>query len=290
MGRHHVRHLRAMPDVQLAVVDPALLPSDDPTGAEAVVVATPTPTHLEVALPWLERGVPCLVEKPVAEDLEAARRLAAFPKLRVGHVERFNPAFRVLADRDLRFVQAERLAAWNGRSPDVDVVLDLMVHDLDLFLELLRPTGDTVERVMANGIAVATGALDLVQARLETRQGRVATITASRVSRGPSRRLRAFGPGEYWSLDLYARQAARATWGGGPDGGGALVETIVPLPEEDALALQLGAFLAEVRGEAPRVGPRVASGAEALAALELAVRVQEAVRAWDAVGAAPGAR
>lgn len=272
MGRHHARHLRARPDVELVVVDPAQGLDADPGEPDAIVVATPTASHAAVALPWLERGRWCLVEKPLAESLEEARTLAAHPRLRVGHVERFNPALAALRGQDLRFFVAERLSPWTGRGADVDVVSDLMVHDLDLWLGLLAEAGDHVVEVRANGLAVASGQLDLVQARLESAQGRVATLTASRVSRGPSRRMRAFAPGRYWSLDLVTRQAAAATWG--PEG---LVEAPLPLPGHDALGAQLAAFLAEVQGSAPPPGPHVATGPEALAAVELAERVRAAV-------------
>lgn len=273
MGRHHARHLGARPDVELVVVDPARGLDADPGEPDAVVIATPTPTHAEVARPWLAAGRWCLVEKPLAESLREARELAPHPRLRVGHVERFNPALSVLRGQDVRFFVAERLSPWTGRGADVDVVSDLMVHDLDLWLGLLAEAGDQVAEVRANGIAVASGQLDLVQARLESAQGRVATLTASRVSRGPWRRVRAFARGRYWSLDLVSRQASEASWGPG-----GLVEAPLALPGHDALAEQLTAFLAEVRGDTPAPGPHVATGPEALAAVELAERVRAAVR------------
>lgn len=263
MGRHHARHLAGH---ELVVVDPPLGLHGDVAGVDAAVVAVPTRLHAEVALPLLARGVPVLVEKPLAATVAEARALAAHPSLFVGHVERFNPALRALDGAEVRFVQAERLSAWGaGRGTDVDVLLDLMIHDLDLFLQ---QGAAEVREVRANGIAVATGAIDIAQARVETADGRVGTFTASRVSREASRRWRAFAPGRYWSLDLGRKAAVAVTW----DGAG-LVETPVAVAPRDALGDQLAAFLAFARGEAP---PAV-SGVEALRALELAVRVREAI-------------
>ncbi len=261
MGRHHARHLEAL-GVALVCVDAAQGHHGDPTGVDAAVIAVPTAAHVAVALPYLDRGIPCLVEKPLAASVADAARLAAYPHLAVGHVERFNPTLRALDGVDIRFLQTERLAAYSARGTDVDVILDLMIHDLDLFLHLV---GDDLVDVRANGIAVATGGVDLAQARVETRDGRVGTFTASRVSRKKARVLRAFTDGAYWSLDLGARLGARVTWGA--EG---LEEAPIVVPAADPLQAELAAFLAAVRGE----GPFVASGASALAAVQLALRIQ----------------
>lgn len=317
MGRHHARHLRARGDVELVIIDPALGHPEGGVGEggagrfDAAVIATPTDTHEAVAATLLAAGVPCLVEKPLAPTVAAATRLAASPQVMVGHIERFNPAFAPVASSDARFVQAERLAAWGRRGvippspnptsgpasgdiasglasasstsassasasstsaavapapPPVDVILDLMVHDLDLFLLLAGE--DPVVEVRANGLSVVTGQIDIAQARVQTAAGRVGTFTASRVSRAPSRRFRVFTPGEYWSLDLGAKVAARVRWG--EDG---LQEELVPVAGHDALAAQLAAFLAFARGEAPNPVP----GAAGLAALDLALRVRDAI-------------
>lgn len=263
MGRHHARHLQAH---ELVVVDPPrglTPPADD---VDAAIVAVPTALHAEVAMPLLARGLPVLVEKPLAATVEEARALAGWPNLVVGHIERFNPAVDGLRGVDLRFVQGERLSAWGGgRGMDVDVLLDLMVHDLDLFLHLV---GGEVTEVRANGLVVASGRVDLAQARVQTTDGRVGTFTASRVSRQPGRRWRAFAPGRYWSLDLGARQGVEVTW----DGEG-LREAPVAVPEADPLGRQLDAFLRFARGEAPAA----VSGAEGLRAVELATRIREQI-------------
>lgn len=262
MGRLHARHLASRAD--LVVVDPPLGLEPGVGHIDAAVIAVPTPEHARVALPLLRAGIPCLVEKPLAATREDALALAAFPHLAVGHVERFNPAFGALAGVDARFVQAERVSRWAGRGTDVDVVLDLMIHDLDLYCALVD---EPVVDVRANGAAVATGGLDLAHARVETVSGRVGTFTASRLARGATRRLRVFGPDAYWSVDLREKVAARVRWVDGD-----VVEEPVALPVRDALADQLDAFLAAARGE----GPFAVTGAEGLRALELAWRIREA--------------
>lgn len=263
MGRLHARHLAGH---DVVVVDPAQGLGGELHGIDAAIVATPTATHAEVALPLLDRGVPCLVEKPLAGTLADARRLAAYPHLSVGHIERYNPTLTTLGGVKPRFVQAERVGRWTPRGTDVDVILDLMIHDLDLFLWIV---GEPVIEVRANGTAIATSGLDLAQARVETASGVVGTFTASRLAREPSRRWRVFAPGAYWSLDLRERRAARVGWNDG------LVEEALAVPARDPLGDEIGAFLAAVRGEAPY---RV-TGAEALAALELAEAVRAAIRA-----------
>ncbi len=262
MGRHHARHLAGE---ALVVVDPEQGLTPSLAELDCAVIAVPTSLHAEVAVPLLEAGIPCLVEKPLAATLEDARRLAAYPLLSVGHIERYNPAFRVMLPVDARFVQAERLAPFAGRSPDADVVLDLMVHDLDLFLALLPPEDRVVTEVRANGLAVRTGRVDIAHARVETAGGRVGVFTASRVSRAGARHFRVMAPGVYWSLNLGIRKAHRVRWGEEQLG-----EEPVEVPPGDALADELAAFLAAVRSG----GPFPVPGADGLAALELALTIQ----------------
>lgn len=270
MGRLHARHLAAVADVVL--VDPPLGLDEDLARVDAAIIAVPTTFHAAVALPLLRRGVPCLIEKPLAATLEDARALAAFPNAWVGHVERFNPAFSALGGLDARFVQAERVSRWSPRGTDVDVVLDLMIHDLDLFCALAP---EPVVEVRASGAAMATQGLDLAHARVETASGRVGTFTASRLARQASRRFRVFSRdpseqrGEYWSVDLRERQAARVRWEDG-----ALTEERVEVAPRDALGAQLRAFLACVAGGALPDGIAPATAAEGLRALDLALRIR----------------
>jgi predicted dehydrogenase len=195
------------------------------------------------------------VEKPIAASLAEARLLAEFPTLAVGHTERFNPILDVLRGEAPAFWQAERLAPWMDRGTDVDVVLDLMIHDLDLFL---GHVGGAVTEVRANGLSVVSGRIDIVHARVETTRG-VGLFTASRISRKAVRTTRAFVPGGYYSLDLKDKVGLRV----GTD----LHEELLTAEPRDALRAELTAFLA---------GTSPVRGADALAALELAERVRAA--------------
>ncbi len=276
MGRFHANKLLERGDVELVgVVDPGSphhpalprLPAA-PLDVDFAVVAAPTRLHYELALPLLEAGVPCLVEKPLAATLEDARELAALPGVCVNHIERFNPAVAALP-RGLRprFLKLARLASPNPRGTDVDVVHDLMVHDLDQVLYL---TGSPVVDLRAVGVPVLTDGVDIAEVWLETASGCVATLTASRVSPEGVRELRAVTGDTYWSLDL-ARRTARVVPWGRQDLGAREVE----VPPTDALASMVDAFLAAVRGERPYP----VSGPEGLAALELARDVAEQIAA-----------
>lgn len=258
MGSHHARHLGELGH-EVHVVDPAKGRVEPPLQPDAVVVASPTGTHAEVALPWLERGVPVLVEKPVAATLDEAKALARYPQCFVGQVERFNPAFRAVGAPGARFLQAERLAPWADRGIDVDVVLDLMVHDLDLFAALCPAP---VREVRANGLSLVSGRIDIVHARVELEDGAVGLFTASRVSRRSARTLRVFAPGGYWSADLKAGTLVHVA----PD----LTESVVPVQAGDALRAELVAFLAAAAGE----GAFPVRAADALPVLELAERIR----------------
>ncbi len=265
MGSHHARQLLARGDVDLVVVDPALgLPAPARLDADFAVVATPTVTHLDVARPLLEAGLPCLVEKPLAHNADAAFILAQYGRLTVGHVERYNPALDALWALQPRWVEAERLAPAGPRGLDVDVIDDLMVHDLDLARALL---GGRLHEARAVGVGVHGLGLDIVKARLELGIG-VADLTASRVSRAAHRRIRVVSEGVYWSADLAGRTLTRVRWGEGELEG----ERIAVAPE-DPLQREHAAFLAAVRGEAPFPVP----GAEGLAALQLAAAVRAAL-------------
>jgi predicted dehydrogenase len=178
---------------------------------DAVAIVTPTPEHSRLAACALERGVHCFIEKPVTTTLEEAEALlrardAAQCVVQVGHVERFNPAFAA-AQSHLdapQFIEAHRLAPFNPRGLDVPVVLDLMIHDIDLALHVLE--GEVV-RVAANGVSVVGGSVDIANARLEFSSGAVANLTASRVSVNPMRKVRLFQPDAYLSVDLLNRSA-----------------------------------------------------------------------------------
>ena len=301
LGRHHARHLASFHGVELVGVydvdrgRAAAVAAEHGTRAfedldsllrtvEAVSIAVPTSAHAEVGLHALEAGVPVLMEKPLAVTVEEADALIAMAErkgvqLQVGHIERFNRAIRAAQDHfgDIRYFESTRLAPFQMRGTDVAVVLDLMIHDLDLVLHLTG--GADVADVRASGLAVLTPHLDLATARVEFTNGAVAMVTSSRVARERVRRLRMFQPTGYFSLDLAAGggefMRRRPEWI--PGTGTELAEVVerIPLsaPEADALALELASFVHAVRGERDTV----VSGAEGRAALALALRVTAAI-------------
>jgi predicted dehydrogenase len=188
------------------LTDPADLPGD----LDAVVVAVPTEHHLEVAGPLLRRGIAALVEKPIAQDLEEAEAICDAAEeggavLAAGHVERFNPALMAAVEKDIepRFIESRRVAPFAFRSADVGVVLDLMIHDLDICLALASAE---VTRVDACGTPVLGRHEDIANARIEFASGCVADITASRVATKVERKVRLFCPDAYLSLD-YAKRS-----------------------------------------------------------------------------------
>jgi predicted dehydrogenase len=237
-----------------------------------------------VGLRALELGVPVLMEKPLAATLAEADSLIATARkrqvqLQVGHIERYNRALRA-AEPYLdgpRYIESLRLAAFQPRGTDVAVVLDLMIHDLDLVLHL---TGSTAIEVRASGLPVLSNHLDIANARVEFANGSVALATASRVARERIRRLRLFQPNGYFSLDLASGggEFMRLRSGWQPGTGRELADVVerieLQAPEADALALELQSFVHAVRGQREVV----VTGEEGRSALELALRVADAVR------------
>jgi predicted dehydrogenase len=243
LGKHHARILSSLPGVELvAVVDTNRARADEIAAAhrtaaaydareiagrvDAVTIAVPTESHLTVALPFLHAGTGVLVEKPMARSLdEADAMIAASARLdsqrgailAVGHTERFNPA--VAAARPLlpdpRFIEVHRLGTFPERSLDIDVVFDLMIHDLDVVLSLVHSDVATVEAV---GVPVLTGRVDIANARLRFGNGCIANLTASRISRERVRKIRFFQPSAYVSIDYAAQKVEmyRLETGSGP--------------------------------------------------------------------------
>ena len=301
LGQHHARHLADLPEVRLeGVYDSdatraATIAASLGTRAfgaldelldrvEAVTVAVPTQAHAEVGLQALSQGVPVLMEKPLASSLQEADELIAAARrqqvqLQVGHIERYNRALRA-AEAYLdgpRYIESLRLAPFQPRGTDVAVVLDLMIHDLDLVLHL---TGSVATEVRASGLPVLSPHLDIANARVEFANGAVALATASRVARDRVRRLRLFQPNGYFSLDLAtgAGEFMRVRTGWQPGTGRELADVVerivLEAPEADALSLELQSFVHAVRGQREVV----VRGEEGRAALELALRVADAVR------------
>lgn len=263
MGAIHARKLEER-GVVFDIIDPPKGRTPrQPRAPDFAIIASPTITHADVALPLLDAGVPCLVEKPLAHTIEAAEALARYPHLSVGHVERFNPTLQPLRGVRPRFFEAQRLAPFQRRGADVDVIADLMIHDLDLALWFL---GGPLDDLRAIGVGVMTDEVDIINARLEL-GGAVANLTASRVSPRPTRTLRLVDAGVYWSADLRARTVHRVDWGARQ-----LSPQTVPVPDTDAIFEEQGAFLRAVIGEAAYPCP----GADGLAAMRLAEQIRTA--------------
>lgn len=232
------------------------------------IVATPTSEHFHISMNLLKHGKPVLVEKPITETIEQAEQLVDMAKtkglvLQVGHLERFNPAVEAVENMisDPKFIEVQRLGSFSARSLDVDVVLDLMIHDLDIILALIK---DDVNVIRASGIHVLSEKIDIANARLEFRGGCVATLTASRVHQGKVRKLRIFEPTSYYSID-YIDQEVKIF----PLSGRQTDIKTLKIKKEEPLKKELENFL---RCQAEGKGGKV-SGEEALRALRLAYAV-----------------
>ena len=289
MGKFHAEKFAASGDAALvAVADANAARAAEVAGAlgcahaadyrsllgsiDAACVAVPTEKHHEVVLACLEAGVHVLVEKPLARSLAEADGLLALAKqkglvLQVGHLQRFNPAFQALAADAARplFIDIERLAPFKARGTDVDVILDLMIHDLDLALALARAP---IEQVSASGFRVLTDAIDIANARIEFADGAIASVSASRVSQAPVRKLRVFRHDGYVSADLQ-EQKLRYVRKSGAAGAGGIETDERGFERTDELQAQAGDFLRAVR---ERAAPLV-SGEQGRAVLALALEV-----------------
>ncbi len=248
---------------------------------EAVSVATPTVNHHEVTCAFLEAGVGVLVEKPISRTLEEADEMIRLAEakhvvLQVGHIERFNPAFQAL-QRELtspKFFEAHRMGIFTMRSLDIDVVMDLMVHELDIIATL---TGSEVVKIEAVGIPILTQKIDLANARLEFANGCIANITASRVSAERLRKLRVFQPNEYYSLD-YAEQQVGVFKLTPPKTAGALPEIVaqgLDITKREPLLAEIESFVSAVSANTVPV----VTGAEGRRALALAIEVLDKIKA-----------
>lgn len=295
LGFHHVRILRDLEGAKLVgffetrperaasvSAELGVRPFDELASlldaVDAATIVVPTPAHYEVAKAALTRGKHLLIEKPIATTLPEADDLLALAKrtgalIQIGHVERFNRAIRAALPHveKARFIESDRLAPFNPRGSDVAVVLDLMIHDIDLVRTLV---GAHVKDVSAVGVQVLTPFVDIANARLRFDDGAVANITASRVSRERMRKVRIFQESGYLSLDLGAgegeffrlrRDVDFAELAKGAQAIEAFVER-VPLtaPEGEPLRLEFESFLAAVRGSTP-VAVSGQDGREALA-------------------------
>src|SRR5256885_13565341 len=295
LGRHHARILASLPGADLvSVVDVNASRAHDVAAAsgtrpladsrdllghvDAVTLAVPTELHREIALPFLAAGVHVLVEKPMARSLaeaddmiRTAARAGAI--LAVGQTERFNPA--VVAARpvlsDPRFIEVHRLGTFPERSLDIDVVFDLMIHDVDIVLSLVP---SEVEAIEAVGVPVLTGRVDIANARLRFANGCIANLTASRISRDRVRKIRFFQPSAYVSIDYAAQRVEmyRLEKGSGemPSIQGGDIEVVT----EEPLKRELTDFVdAVVSRRAPLV-----TGEQGRRALEVAQQITDRIR------------
>jgi predicted dehydrogenase len=293
LGRHHARLFAAMEDVELVAVadlDPAKAERSAHDGAaaetshqaligrlDAVVVAVPTVDHLNVARDFIRAGVHVLVEKPIAASLDEADEMVALARaagvtLAVGHTERFNPAVEAALAvlTEPRFIEVHRMSGFPERSLDIDVVFDVMIHDLDLVATI---DGTDVVSLEAVGVPVLTSRVDIANARVRFKSGCIANLTASRISRDSVRKLRCFQTDMYVSVDAGARELEvwrlRRQDGDRPkiEGGN------VPIEDGEPLGRELRDFVDAIRGGRP---PRV-TGQAGRSALALATRVAEAI-------------
>lgn len=252
--------------------------------AEAVSVATPTVNHHEITCACLQAGIHVLVEKPIARTLAEADEMIALAAskdliLQVGHIERFNPGFALMREhiKQPYFFEAHRLGIFTPRSLDIDVVMDLMVHELDIIASLVP---SEVAKIDAVGIPILTPQIDLANARVEFANGCVANITASRVSGERMRKLRVFQPNEYYSLDYADQQVLMCRLV--PPAPGALRPEIIAQPlaviQREPLLAEIEAFIfAAQHHTAP-----IVSGQDGRRALSLAIDVLEKIRTHSA--------
>jgi predicted dehydrogenase len=247
--------------------------------AEVVSVVVPTEHHFAVGKACLEAGAHVLMEKPITQTLEEAERLIRIGAdrgrlIQVGHLERFNPAFLAVQDvlREPMFIESHRLAPFKPRGTDVNVVLDLMIHDIDIILDMVK--SDVVE-IRAAGFPVLTAEVDIAHARLEFASGCIANVTASRVSQMAMRRIRVFQHDSYLAIDYHTRKVnhiRRVT----SEGGMPKLETEDrEFPQADALLEEIKAFLDSVR----RGVPPPVTGEDGKRALEMALRVNQEMEA-----------
>jgi predicted dehydrogenase len=303
LGRHHARWYKTIKDSELVgvydikpekcrkVAEEMGITAFSGPGevfgkVDVVSIAVPTTSHYDVARLYIENGIHCLIEKPIAASYQQAKKLMELARvhnviLTVGHIERFNPAVQALKSFEInpRFIEAHRLAAFDPRGTDVAVILDLMTHDIELSLYFIK---SPVKKIAAAAVAVVSETADIANARLTFENGAVANLTASRISLRPMRKLRIFQKSGYFSLDLAERQADiyRLASENTKDDSG----TRIPLGksgheviynkagarDEDMLCSELAGFLKAVRSG---IEPEV-TATQAAEALRVAAEIQ----------------
>ncbi len=322
LGRHHARLMGTeVPGARLvAIVDPNAALADEiaaglgvprldsidelPADVQVASVAAPTTLHHRLSCDLLERGIHVLVEKPMAATLQEAEAMAALAAknglvLQVGHIERFNPVLAALREQHIepRFIEAHRLAPFNYRTLDVSVIMDLMIHDLDIVMEL---AGGEPVRIDAVGSPILGKNVDLANARLTFANGCVANVTASRVSFEPLRKTRLYGRDAFASLDFATRRAFIVTPAEGFDLGSITIADVERLPLKDSfkdyvsqgildlreidmdagnpLQIELATFIAAARGLDTRGVP----ASDGLRAMRAAEQIADTIAASQA--------
>jgi predicted dehydrogenase len=294
LGRFHALIYSRMPEVELVGVTDADATRAEAVAAEAgtraldagqmlgevdaVSIVVPTSEHLRVARPFLELGVHTMMEKPIAHALGEGREIIKLAEahgatLQIGHLERFNAGVMALAECIERpmFIEAQRMGGFKARATDVDVISDLMIHDIDIVLALVK---SEIRHISASGTPVITNHIDIANARLEFASGAVANVTASRVSREDSRRIRVFEPHRYQSLDFIGQRLETARAQTRPESEWPeIVSETIDIQPVKPLDAELASFIRCVReGVTPLVDGRVG-----LEALDVALRIKEKI-------------
>jgi len=244
---------------------------------DAVSLAVPTESHHAIACALMEAGISLLVEKPMTRTLEEADEMIALAArkgamLQVGHLERYNPAVTAagrIVTQPL-FFEAHRLSVFTPRSLDIDVVMDLMIHDLDVILSFVK---SEVAEIRAAGVPILTAKIDIANARIEFENGCVANLTASRVSSERVRKLRFFQPHQYVSIDYSAQEAAIVSVSPTVAGKPQFDSRLLPVERDEPLRIEIESFLAALGG-----GPIKTGGLESRRALALAIGITEKIR------------
>ncbi|MFY9398342.1 MAG: Gfo/Idh/MocA family oxidoreductase [Desulfomonilia bacterium] len=290
LGRFHALKYAAMDDVELVGVvdiDPARAEEvareascepytncdDLPGGIDAVSIAVPTTAHAEVAIPFLRRGVSVLLEKPISARIDEARTIIEAAeqggaKLQIGHLERFNPALTKLAGsiRKPMFIEAHRISPFKARGTDVDVVIDLMIHDIDIILTLVDSPIESMEAV---GVPVLTDTVDIANARIRFASGCIANLTASRVSAETMRKIRMFQSNAYLSIDFAKAAVDVYTL----DENRRIGHRHLAMSESDALAAEIRSFIDAVKG----LSEVKVDGIAGLRAIETALAIKDSM-------------
>lgn len=296
LGRQHARIYANMPEVKLVgVVDTdaaAARSIADEYGCQAwsdfesllgqvqaVSIAVPTSAHAKITYPFLQAGIHVLLEKPIASSIAEAEVLVASAEksnaiLQIGHLERFNPCIMALAERvsQPRFIEAHRLGIFVDRSTDVDVVTDLMIHDIDIVISLVR---SGIRSISADGLRVITDHIDIANTRIEFDNGAVANVTASRVSNKRLRRMRVFGNDCYYGLD-YIKQTLEMVYAAPDHHGGRwphIVTKAIVVNPYPALEAEIAHFVRAVK----TASPPLVDGHVGLEALRVALQVREKI-------------